>query len=94
MASKAKKLFPLAAQNGTAMEINAGYPRLDLNEINARAAINAGVKLSINTDAHSVGGFDEIIYGVNVARRAWVSKADVINCMTVGELEGFLRDLS
>jgi DNA polymerase (family 10) len=61
-----------------------------LNEVNARAAIQVGVKLSINTDAHSTGGFDEIIYGVNVARRAWVTKADVINCMTVAELEAFI----
>jgi DNA polymerase (family 10) len=84
------ELFPLAAKNGTAMEINAGYPRLDLNEINARAAVTAGGKLSINTDAHSTDGFEEIIYGVNVARRAWVTKADVINCMTVEELEKFI----
>jgi DNA polymerase (family 10) len=84
------ELFPIAAANGTAMEINAGYPRLDLNEINARAALLAGVKLSINTDAHSTGGFDEIVYGVGVARRAWATKADVINCMTVAELQAFI----
>jgi DNA polymerase (family X) len=84
------ELFPIAAKNGTAMEINAGYPRLDLNEINARAAIQAGVRLSINTDAHSVGGFDEMIHGVGVARRAWATKANVINCLTVGELEAFI----
>lgn len=85
-----EELFPLAAANGTAMEINAGYPRLDLNETNARAAIGAGVMLSINTDAHSTGGFDEIIFGVNVARRAWVTKTSVINCMTVNDLEKFI----
>jgi len=84
------ELFPIAAKNGTAMEINSGYPRLDLNEINSRAAINAGVKLSINTDAHSIEGFDEIRYGVNVARRAWVTAKDVINCMTVAQLEKFI----
>ena len=84
------ELFPVAAQNGTAMEINAGYPRLDLNDINARAAIEAGVMLSINTDAHSTGGFDEMIFGVNVARRAWATKANVINCMSVSELEKWI----
>jgi DNA polymerase (family 10) len=82
-------LFPIAAANGTAMEINAGYPRLDLNEVNARAAINAGVMLSINTDAHSPQGFGEMINGINVARRAWVTKKSVINCMTVDALEAF-----
>ena len=84
------QLFPLAAANGTAMEINAGYPRLDLNEINARAALAAGVKLSINTDAHGTAGLAGIHYGVGVARRAWVTKRDVINCWTVAELEAFI----
>jgi DNA polymerase (family X) len=84
------ELFALAAQNGTAMEINAGYPRLDLNDINARAAINAGVILSINTDAHSTDGFEEMIFGVNVARRAWVTKANVINCFSLPQLETWI----
>ena len=83
------ELFPIAARNGTAMEINAGYPRLDLNEVNARAATHAGVMLTINTDAHSPQGFDEIIFGLGVARRAWVTKKTVINCMTAMELEAF-----
>ncbi len=83
------ELFPIAAKNGTAMEINAGYPRLDLNEINARAAIQAGVTLSINTDAHSTGGLEKMVYGIDVARRAWVTKLNVINCMTVEKLETF-----
>jgi DNA polymerase (family 10) len=83
------ELFPIAASNGTAMEINAGYPRLDLNETNARAAITAGVMLSINTDAHSPQGFGEMINGINVARRAWVTAKSVINCMSVDALEKF-----
>ncbi len=83
------ELFPIAASNGTAMEINAGYPRLDLNETNARAAINAGVMLSINTDAHSPMGFGEMINGINVARRAWVTRKSVINCMSTGDVEKF-----
>ena len=84
------QLFPLAAQSGTAMEINAGYPRLDLNEANARAAVAAGVKLSINTDAHGTAGLAGIGYGIGVARRAWVTRADVINCLTVAKLEAFI----
>ena len=84
------QLFPLAAANGTALEINAGYPRLDLNEVNARAAVAAGVKLSINTDAHSTAGLAGLHYGVNVARRAWVTKVSVINCLTVAKLEAFI----
>jgi DNA polymerase (family 10) len=87
---KFEKLFPLAAKHGVAMEINAGYPRLDLNDLQARAAIAAGVMLSINTDAHSTGELDAMVYGVNVARRAWASSANVINCMSWAGLQKFL----
>jgi DNA polymerase (family 10) len=72
------------------MEINAGYPRLDLNDIHARAAVNAGVMISINTDAHSVEGLEEMINGIGVARRAWIAAKNVINCMNVQQLEAFL----
>ena len=84
------RLFKAAAANGTAMEINSGYPRLDLNDVNARAAIEAGVMLSINTDAHSTDGFEEIPYGVSVARRAWVKPQNVINCLSWKELTAFI----
>jgi DNA polymerase (family 10) len=86
------QLFPAAAANGTAMEVNAGYPRLDLNEVNARAAIEAGVTLSINTDAHSTGGFDEMVYGINVARRAGATAQHVLNCLEPAELTRFLAN--
>lgn len=84
------KVFAAAARSGTALEINASYPRLDLNDANARGAIAAGVRLSINTDAHSIGGFDEIQYGLHVARRAWAGSKDVINCLTAAELGSFI----
>ena len=84
------KVFKAAAAAGTAMEINASYPRLDLNDLNARAAVRAGCMLSINTDAHSTGELDNIAYGVSVARRAWATKANVINCMTWKQLDQFL----
>ena len=83
-------VFKLAAQTGTALEINSSYPRLDLNETNARSAIESGVMLSINTDAHSPDELDLIPYGINVARRAWATKKNVINCMSWEELNKFL----
>lgn len=85
------RIFRAAAENGTVLEINAGYPRLDLNETNARAAIESGVMLSINTDAHSTDGFDEMIFGINVARRAWARKENVINCLSSDDLLKFLH---
>ena len=84
-------VFKLAAETGTALEINSSYPRLDLNETNARSAIESGVMLSINTDAHSTDELDLMSYGINVARRAWATKKHVINCMTWEELSKFLK---
>jgi DNA polymerase (family 10) len=84
------RVIKAAAASGTALEINAGYPRLDLNDLHARAAIDAGVMLSIDTDAHSTQGLREIGLGIGVARRAWVRKENVINCMALGDLQKFI----
>jgi DNA polymerase (family X) len=84
------RIFKSAALTGTALEINASYPRLDLSDIHARAAIAAGCKLSINTDAHSPEELDFMPYGIDVARRAWATKQDVINCMTWEQLQAFV----
>lgn len=89
---KFDRVFNAAAATGTALEINASYPRLDLNDVQARSAIAAGCKLSINTDAHSTGDLDQMIYGVSVARRAWANKSDVINCMTFDALSAFISN--
>lgn len=85
------RIFKAAADTGTALEINAAFPRLDLNDVNAHGALAAGVKLSINTDAHSVDGFGEMQQGIYVAQRAWATAGDVINCMTLPQLKAFIR---
>ncbi|MGD1276343.1 MAG: DNA polymerase/3'-5' exonuclease PolX [Tepidisphaeraceae bacterium] len=85
-----EKVFKAAAATGTALEINGAYPRLDLNDVQARAALAAGVKLSVDTDAHSTEGLDDMRIGVFVARRAWASSRDVINGMTLGQLRQFI----
>lgn len=83
-------LIAAAAARGLAMEINANSYRLDLRDNHARAAIEAGVKLSINTDAHSEGDLDQLIYGVLTARRAGATKDDVINCMSPAALHKWI----
>jgi DNA polymerase (family 10) len=83
------KIFDRAAKSGTALEINAGYPRLDLNDINARAALQAGCKLAIDTDTHT-DSFIELQWGIGVARRAWATPKDVINCWKLEELKKFI----
>ena len=84
------KITAAAAASGTALEINAGYPRLDLNDVHARAALEAGAMLAIDTDAHSVAGLAELTFGLDVARRAWVPPEKVINCMSAAALKKFI----
>jgi DNA polymerase (family X) len=79
-----------AAKSGTAMEINAYPSRLDLNDIWSRMAKDLGVRLAINTDAHDVEQMKVIRYGINVARRAWLEKKDVLNVMSLQELRKVL----
>jgi DNA polymerase (family 10) len=84
------KIIAAAAANGTALEINAGYPRLDLNDVNARAALSGGVMLAIDTDAHSTEELAGLSLGLTVARRAGARKENVINCMTIEQLRKFI----
>jgi DNA polymerase (family 10) len=71
-----------AARTGTMLEINASPDRRDLNDLHARAAAAAGVRIVINTDAHKPSDFDYRRYGVATARRAWLRKRDVANTRT------------
>jgi DNA polymerase (family X) len=68
-----------AARSGVALEINASPFRLDLEDIYARRAKEMGILLSVNTDAHSEADLDALPFGVAIARRAWLTAADVIN---------------
>ena len=70
--------------NGIIMDISdpANPKRLDLRPEHARAAINAGVRLCISSDAHRPEGLDVLRYGVDTARRGWATKADIVNTRT------------
>ncbi len=85
------EVFEAAVEAGVAMEINANPMRLDLRDIHAKAAVEAGVTLAINTDAHAANHFDLLHYGILTARRAWVEKRHVINCLERDELEAWLK---
>jgi DNA polymerase (family X) len=75
-----------AAENGTMLEINASWQRLDLKDLHVRQAIDAGVTLVINTDAHRIEGLKAMRYGVITARRGWARKSDVANTRTLNAL--------
>jgi len=76
-----EKVFEVAKEYGVHMEIDAFPDRLDLNDVNARAAIRAGLKLAIGTDAHNPDQLKLLKYGVFVARRAWATKKDILNTL-------------
>ena len=72
-----------AAKHKVAMELNAYPDRLDLNDVNLRQAKQHGVKTVINTDAHHTSHMEKIQYGILQARRAWLTKEDVLNTLPV-----------
>ena len=71
-----------AAETGTFLEINGNPDRRDLNELNAAKAVAKGVKLVIDSDAHQVSALDYPELGIGQARRAWLTKDDVVNTRT------------
>jgi DNA polymerase (family 10) len=81
-----------AAATGVALEINAHPARLDLDDIYARRAIGLGVKLCINTDAHTDSDMDLMGFGVSTARRGWVEAENVINTWSSQDLLQWLKN--
>jgi DNA polymerase (family 10) len=84
-------VFCAAVDTGVVLEINAHPARLDLDDVHARRAIELGIKLSINTDAHSDTDMDLMHFGVSTARRAWVKPEDVINSWSFEKLLKWLK---
>jgi DNA polymerase (family 10) len=84
------RIIAVAKENRKVLEINSSPWRLDLNDINARKAKDHGVMLAINTDTHAIEHFDNIAYGIDVARRSWIEPDDVLNAMKLKELCAWL----
>ena len=80
-----------AAETHTALEVNAHPYRLDLKDVHCKMAIEAGVKLAIGTDAHSVEGLGLMGFGVATAARGWVTKADVLNTLSLAKIKAWAK---
>jgi len=80
-----------ARELNCALEINAEPDRLDLNDLHAHMAKSKGVKLAISTDAHSVNAFQYMRFGIDQARRGWLTAKDVVNTRPLSELMTLLR---
>jgi DNA polymerase (family 10) len=86
-----ERIMDAAKKNGVVMECNAAPERLDLKDIHLRMAKERGVKIVISTDAHSTRGLQTMRYGVQMARRGWIEKKDVINTLSLEKMLSGLR---
>ena len=85
------RIIEAANASGVALEINCQIDRLDLPDVHAKAARDRGVKIVISTDAHSKDAFGRLKWGVQMARRAWLTKEDVLNTKSLDEFRASLR---
>ena len=81
----------MAIEHNVALEVNGSMYRLDLNDVMAKAAQEAGALLAIGSDAHSTAQMDQIRYGVFQARRGWVEARSVVNTWAWPKLERWLQ---
>ncbi len=83
-------IIEAAASTGTIIELNANPRRLDMDWRHWAAAKAKGVKCSINPDAHHTSQLAYVAYGIGSARKGWLTREDVVNCLPLGEIEAVL----
>jgi len=86
-----ERVVEAAAEAGVALEVNGAPDRLDLNDVMARAASEAGALLAIDSDAHSAAQLEQTRYGILQARRGWVEARSVVNTWPWAKLSRWLR---
>jgi DNA polymerase (family 10) len=82
-----ERVVEKALETGTFLEINSQPDRLDLTDVHARAAREAGLKLVIDSDGHEIGALGYVELGVGQARRAWLTSDDVVNTRTWAQIQ-------
>jgi DNA polymerase (family 10) len=86
-----ERIIEHAKQAGCFFEINSSPDRLDLSEEHAKLAKDHGIKIAVNTDAHSIDELGFISAGINQARRAWLAPRDVLNTVSLTKLRKLLK---
>ncbi len=84
-------ILDAAAATGTIIELNGNPRRLDMDWRWWRRAKEKGVRCAIDPDAHSVENLQHLWFGVTQARKGWLTRADVVNCAPLGEIEAVLQ---
>jgi DNA polymerase (family 10) len=86
-----ERLATAAAENGTALEVNANPQRLDLAGRAVQTALDAGATIAIDTDAHRPASYELLRYGVHTARRGWAEAGDVLNTRDADGIRSFVE---
>ena len=86
-----EQIFEFCRKNNKALEINAYPNRLDLSDSIIRLAVEAGVKMTIDTDSHAVYQMDLMRYGVSQAKRGWAKKDDILNCLSYNDVKSWFN---
>ncbi len=81
-----EKVIEGAQKLGIVLELNSYYDRLDLNEFYLKKAKDKNIMISLGTDTHHAGGLEMMRFGVGIARRAWLEKKDIINCLSYEDI--------
>ncbi len=84
-------MLATAVSTGTILEINANPRRLDLNDVHTRRAIQSGIPIAINCDAHHADQFDLLHYGVATAQRGWATAEHVVNTWPIERFLAFIN---
>jgi DNA polymerase (family 10) len=86
-----ERVVEKALETGTFLEINSQPDRLDLRDVDARLAGEAGVKIVVSSDAHQIAALDYVDFGVSQARRAWLTADQIANTRTWAQLKKLMK---
>lgn len=86
------KVLAALAARGAALEHNCSPQRLDPDWGVLKRAARKGIRIAIDPDAHDIAGFDDMRFGIVMARKAWLTKNDILNCMNVEEIDAWFSE--
>jgi DNA polymerase (family 10) len=87
-----EQIIDAAKETDIRLEINAFPDRLDLDDIHVKLAKERGVRFVLGTDSHSINHFDFMRFGIATARRGWLEKKDILNTLSVKDIEKIVGD--
>ncbi len=85
------KIIDCAAETGTVIELNCSAKRMDMDWSWWRRARDKGVKCSLNPDAHHANGLQDLHFGIRVARKGWLTREDILNCLPAEDMRNWLQ---